>query len=89
MANSGANTNGTQFFITLASCKHRDNKHSVFGEITTNEELLYKINREFASEKNDKPKIPITLENIYCFENPFRKVIKKLKEQYEEGKKNQ
>ena len=43
MANSGANTNGSQFFICYAPQPHLNGKHTVFGQLTQGMDVLTKL----------------------------------------------
>ncbi|XP_064620477.1 RING-type E3 ubiquitin-protein ligase PPIL2-like [Lineus longissimus] len=77
MANSGPNTNKSQFFITYRSCRHLDNKHTVFGRIVGGLETLDKMER-IECDKHDKPLEDITIESCTVFVNPYEEAEEQL-----------
>jgi peptidyl-prolyl cis-trans isomerase B (cyclophilin B) len=64
MANSGPNTNGSQFFIVTAdSCPWLDGKHTVFGRVTDGMDAVDAIS-EADRDRNDKPHDDVTIERV-------------------------
>lgn len=58
MANSGKDTNGCQFFITVAPADFLDGKHVVFGKIIEGEIVLRKIENVSVGAQN-RPKLTV------------------------------
>jgi peptidyl-prolyl cis-trans isomerase A (cyclophilin A) len=63
MANSGPNTNGSQFFITTAATSWLTGKHTIFGEVVEGQDIADKISN-VARDRQDKPKNPVVIESL-------------------------
>jgi peptidyl-prolyl cis-trans isomerase-like protein 2 len=76
MANSGANTNARQFYITYKSAPHLDRKHSVFGRIVKGIDVLHSI-EDVPTDKKDRPCREIKLERAEVLYSPVEDAAEK------------
>ncbi len=63
MANSGPDTNGSQFFITVAPTPWLNGKHTIFGEVVSGQEVADRIS-EVPRDDQDKPLTPVKIIRI-------------------------
>jgi peptidyl-prolyl cis-trans isomerase-like protein 2 len=78
MANSGSNTNASQFYITFDAAPHLDNVHSVFGRVVGGSEVLDAIEKvdtikgKNESRPKDAPRKDIFITAVTVYTNPFK-----------------
>ncbi len=69
MANAGANTNGSQYFITVQATSYLDDAHAVYGRVVDGMDIVYEISEVEVDETNyDRPLVDVDIYSVQIVE---------------------
>ncbi len=71
MANSGPNTNGSQFFLCFAPAPHLDGKHSVFGRVIAGKQVLDRLEKIGTPSGDTKEDVRFDIEVVLKQDHPY------------------
>ncbi|KAH8120456.1 peptidylprolyl isomerase-like protein 2 [Phellopilus nigrolimitatus] len=71
MANRGAGTNGSQFYITFKPSPNLDGKHTVFGKLVGGEDVLDTLERLPRKEGTERPSKTVRITEVVIYQDPF------------------
>ncbi|TFY71440.1 hypothetical protein EVG20_g1564 [Dentipellis fragilis] len=71
MANKGASTNGSQFYLTFKPTPNLDRKHTVFGKLVGGEDVLNTLEKLPLKDGTERPAKPVRITEVVIYQDPF------------------
>ena len=81
MANSGKDSNASQFFMTFGDCQHLYKKHTIFGKIVGDTIYNLMAIQSLDTDKDDRPIDPPFIRKTRVLLNPFDDIVPTIKAQ--------